>query len=138
MKAYRVYIPGFRQIETSKDVTFDEDTTFSRSRPNHPEEVLDEDPEAPRATVRDSEERDPEDHDMIEPQRPEDPPKEVSHKRRPAWAHEVIQDAEKYGAPERSLRESKRPHTYSIYVALLSDIIDAEPSSFEEAVKKKV
>ena len=31
-KAYRVYILGFRQIKTSRDVTFDEDTTFSRSR----------------------------------------------------------------------------------------------------------
>ena len=75
---------------------------------------------------------------MIEPQRPEDPPKEVSHKRRPVWAHELIQDTEKYGAPEGSLRESKRPHTYSSYVALLSNIIDAEPSCFEEAVEKKV
>ena len=33
-KAYRVYILGFRQIETSRDVTFDEDTTFNRSRLN--------------------------------------------------------------------------------------------------------
>jgi hypothetical protein len=31
-KAYRVYIPGHQQIETSRDVTFDEDATFSRSR----------------------------------------------------------------------------------------------------------
>ena len=37
-----------------------------------------------------------------------------------------------------SLRESKRPHTYSIYVALLSNIIDAKPSSYKEAVEKKV
>ena len=75
---------------------------------------------------------------MTEPQRPKDPPKEVSHKRRPVWARELIQDAEKYGAPDGSLRESKRPPTYSSYVALLSDIIDAKPSSFEEAVEKKV
>ena len=66
------------------------------------------------------------------------PPKEVSHKRRPTWAHELIQDAEKYGAPDGSLRESKRLRTYSSYVALLSNIIDAKPSSFEEAVEKKV
>jgi len=71
-------------------------------------------------------------------QRPVDPPKEVSHKRKPAWAREAIQDAEKYGALEGSLRESKRPRTDSSYVALLSDIIDAEPSSFEEAVGKQV
>ena len=73
---------------------------------------------------------------MAELQRPVDPPKEVSLKRKPAWGRELIQDAERYGAPEGSLRESKRPRTYSSYVALLSDIIDAKPSSFEEAVGK--
>ena len=107
-------------------------------RPNRADEVHDEEPEAPRATGTDAEEHDPKDRDMTEPQRPEDPPKEVSHKRRPASARELIQDAEKYGAPDGSLRESKRPRTYSSYVALLSDIIDAKPSSFEEAVEKKV
>ena len=30
LKEYKVYIPGFRQIETSKDITFDEDTTFNK------------------------------------------------------------------------------------------------------------
>ena len=90
-KAFRVYIPGFKQIETSRDVTFDEDTAFSRSRSNHVEEVLDKEPEAPRATVKDVEEYGPEDHDMTEPQRPVDPPKEVSHKRKPAWARELTQ-----------------------------------------------
>ena len=45
---------------------------------------------------------------------------------------------ERYGALEGSLRESKGPRIYSSYMALLSDIIDAEPSSFEEAVGKQV
>jgi hypothetical protein len=31
-KAYQVYIPGQRQIEVSRDVTFEEETTFRRSR----------------------------------------------------------------------------------------------------------
>ena len=75
---------------------------------------------------------------MTEPQMSIDPPKEVSLKRKPAWAHELIQDAKRYGAPEGSLRESKRPRIYSSYMALLSDIIDAEPSIFEEAVGKQV
>ena len=30
-KAYRVYIPDYKMIEISRDVTFDKDTTFSRS-----------------------------------------------------------------------------------------------------------
>ena len=76
---------------------------------------------------------------MTKPQKPEIPPKEViSYKKKPTWARELIQDAEKYGAPNGSLRVSKKSRTYSSYVALLFDIIDAEPSSFEEAVEKKV
>ena len=53
-KAYRVYISGFRQIETSRDVTFDEDVAFSRSKSNHIDEVHDEEPEAPKATATDA------------------------------------------------------------------------------------
>ena len=45
-KAYRVYIPGFRQIETSRDVTFNEDTAFNRSRSNRADEIHDEVPES--------------------------------------------------------------------------------------------
>ena len=30
-KAYRIYIPGYRQMELSKDVTFDEDSTFKKT-----------------------------------------------------------------------------------------------------------
>ena len=75
---------------------------------------------------------DHEDHDMGEPQEPVEP----LHKRRPAWAREVIQD-EKYGTPTRMHRESKRPRPYSNYVALLCDIIVKEPSNYEEAAEKK-
>ena len=34
-------------------------------------------------------------------------------------------------------RERKRPNPYNKYVALLCDIIDKEPSSYEEAAEKK-
>jgi hypothetical protein len=40
----------------------------------------------------------PEDHDMIESQEP--PQMMISHKRKTAWARELSQDAEKYGAPK--------------------------------------
>ena len=66
-KAYKVYIPGFKQIETSRDVTFDEDITFSKSKQNHIDEVDDEEPKAPRVTGTNAKECDPEDHDMAEP-----------------------------------------------------------------------
>ena len=37
-KAYRIYIPGYRQIELSRDVTFDEDSTFKKSRKDKEDE----------------------------------------------------------------------------------------------------
>jgi hypothetical protein len=47
---------------------------------------------------------------MAEPQRPADPPREmITNKRIPAWAREIIQDAEKYGAPDETFREIKKP-----------------------------
>ena len=106
---------------------------------NHVYEVHDKEPRDPREIGTDAVEHDPANHVMTEPQKPEDAPKEVIfHKGRLAWAHELIHDVEKYGAPYGSLIESKRPRTYSNYVALLYNIIDAKPSSFEEAVENKV
>jgi hypothetical protein len=61
------------QIETSRDVTFDEDATFSRLRQNHTDEVHHEETKAPRIentyTINDivPKEYVLEDHDMEEP-----------------------------------------------------------------------
>jgi hypothetical protein len=62
----------------------------------------------------------------------------ITYQRKPGWARELIQDAERYGAPNKTFRESKRPRLYSNYVVLVSNIIDAEPSSYEEVAEKKV
>jgi hypothetical protein len=47
-KAFRVYIPGYHHIEISRDVTFDEDAAFKKSRRCHLEKVYQEEPVAPR------------------------------------------------------------------------------------------
>ena len=49
-KAYRIYIPGFHQVEISRDVTFDEDASFTKSRKILAYEDHEEEKEAPRAT----------------------------------------------------------------------------------------
>jgi hypothetical protein len=46
-KAYRIYVPGQRQIELSQDVTFDEDAAFFRSNESHLD-VETEEHEAPK------------------------------------------------------------------------------------------
>ena len=37
-KSYQIYIPGYRQIELSRDVTFDEYTTFRKSKKDNEDE----------------------------------------------------------------------------------------------------
>ena len=79
-----------------------------------------------------------EDWGIEEPQEPVDPPREKnSYETKPTCIREAILDAERYGALEGIDRERKRPRPYSSYVALLCDIIDKEPSSYEEAIEKK-
>ena len=78
------------------------------------------------------------DHNMVEPQElVETILEKDSHKRRPSWAQELIREVESYGAPELIHRERKRENPSYSYVALLCDIIDREPSTYEEATEKK-
>ena len=56
----------------------------------------------------------------------------LGHKRRPAWVRQTLQDAEGHVAP-RPYRESKKPQRYLCYIALMSSLLDSEPSTYEEA-----
>ena len=73
-----------------------------------------------------------EDHDMTEPQEP--PMMEISWKINHAWEREIIQEAEIYGAPEGSTRIRKKTKPFSNYVDLMCDLVDQEPTNYEEAV----
>ena len=72
---------------------------------------------------------------MLEPYEPLT--MDISRKRKPAWVREITQEVEKYGAPEGSTRTSKRSNPYSNYVALMCDIVDQEPTSYEKPGQKK-
>ena len=76
-----------------------------------------------------------EDHDIVEVQEP--PQMMILHKRKPAWARELIQDGEKYGVPQGTMRQVKRPKPFSIYMALMCDLLEEEPTYFEEAIHRK-
>jgi hypothetical protein len=140
-KAFRIYIPGYHHIEISRDVTFDEDETLKRSKKCQLEEVYEEEPVAPRVAepvkevtvTHDDEIR--EDCDVIKSQEP--PQMTISHKRKPSWVRELIQDGEKYGSPEGTMRQSKKPKPFSSYMALMCDLIGKEPTCFEQAIQKK-
>jgi hypothetical protein len=116
-KAFRIYIPGHRHIEISRDVTFDEDAALKKSRSCQLEEVYEEEPvipstamrEVPRATepvrevITSPDEEILEDHDISEVQ--ESPQMTVLHKRKPTWARELIQDGEQYGVRQGTIRQ---------------------------------
>ena len=46
LKDYIIYFPGYKNIDISRDVTFDEDTTYNKSRKRPAKEP--EETEAPR------------------------------------------------------------------------------------------
>jgi hypothetical protein len=81
-KAYRIYIPGQRQIEVSRDVIFEEEIAFRRSRESQMEIDSETVPSPPSAVQRET---------VIDPVDPVVPPVDVprdiavGHKR-PAWA----------------------------------------------------
>ena len=87
---------------------------MKRSRKCQFEEVYEKEREAPKASIPITGDApspdDIEDHDVMEPQEP--PCMTVSHKRKTAWAREIIRDAKRYGAPEGSSRQSKKPKPF--------------------------
>jgi hypothetical protein len=150
-KAFKIYIPGHHHIEISRDVTFDEDAALKKSRRCQLEEVCEEEPVIPRIAelvrevlraaepvrevVTSHDEEILEDHDIVEFQEP--PQMTISHKRKPAWARELIQDGEKYSVPKGTTRQVKRPKPFFSYMALMCDLLEKEPTCFEEAIQKK-
>ena len=49
-EAYRIYFPGFKKIDINRDVTFDEDTTYNKSKKRPTEEPKES--EAPRIMIQ--------------------------------------------------------------------------------------
>ena len=76
---------------------------MKRSRKCQYEEVY-EGREAPKVSVPVTSDTldDLDGHDELEPQEPLH--MIISHKRKPTWAREIIQEAERYGAPKGSSR----------------------------------
>lgn len=141
-KAYRIYIPSQKQIEVSRDVTFEEDVAFRKSKGScmeiddeTPQDMdVDHAPEIQRETTESDMSKDP-----IEPLDPTDGPRDIVVSReRPLWVRNTMQEAEQFAYPRGTFRESKRPQRFSGYVALMCNLIEIEPSSVEEAAKQQV
>ena len=62
----------------------------------------------------------------------------IVSRKRPRWAQQTLQDAKGHEAPHGTFRESKKPQRFSSYVALMSHIIDSEPTTYEDASRNQV
>ena len=100
-KAYRIYIPGSRQIEVSKDVTFEEEMAVRKGRGSDME-IDDEELEmrsSPAPIQNELTEKD-EPIDPIDPITTIDIPKDMAvSQKRTRWAQQTLQDAEGHEAP---------------------------------------
>jgi hypothetical protein len=104
-KAYQIYIPGQRQIEVRKDVTFEEEVAFRRSRGSHMEidserqEEMASYPPHPPTVQRETVEL-IDQIDLIDPVALVDVPKVIAvGRKRPTWTHENLQEAEGHATP---------------------------------------
>jgi hypothetical protein len=119
----------------SADVTFDEKIAFKKSIEDSMDSNDDEEHEDPKEESTCSPK-----HLSEEPDQPLEPvePVVVPKKRKqPAWLESTLQEAERHKAPIGTFRESKRPKRFSSYAAFMTNLVNAEPSTFDEAVKKK-
>ena len=68
LKAYRIYFPGYKKIDISRDVIFDEGTAYNKSRKRPVEEPKEAEAEVPRIhdTIMDKEAQE-EDREFEEP-----------------------------------------------------------------------
>jgi hypothetical protein len=142
-KAYKIYVPGQRQIEVSREVTFHEEAAFKKSRELQQESKVVQ-PASPSSKNEESDDEREEPHEgpSNEPLEPDEvlerTLEEPLAKRKPGWLKEIMQEAERIVSPKGTFRERKRPHRFGGYVALMSSISDDEPSSFEKEDKLQV
>jgi hypothetical protein len=109
-----------------RDVTFEEEVSFSKYRGSHMEidsEIQGDifpSPPHPRAVQRETVEPiDP--INLVDHVSPVNVPKDTAvGQKRPAWAHQTLQEAKGHVAPHSTFRESKTPQRYSCYFAYMS------------------
>jgi hypothetical protein len=128
-----------RQIEISRDVTFQEEVAFQRSREAQMETNSETIPSPPSAIQRETYiiQVDPVvPADIVAPS---DIPRDITieHKR-PTWARQTLQEEEGHKAHQGTTRERKRPKRFSSYLSSMTHIIDSEPSFHGEASGEQV
>jgi len=61
-----------------------------------------------------------------------------SGKRKPKWLQDTLRDVTSVAELKRLVRESRPPKRFCSYMAMVTNILDSEPSSYEEAASQQV
>jgi hypothetical protein len=57
----------------------------------------------------------------------------TSRRRKTRWDEHNLREAQEYGAPRTYVRESRAPQIFSSYMVVVSELLEAESSNFQEA-----
>lgn len=131
-KAYRIYVPGQRDVEVRRDVTFDEDIALKKVE-DLPISRKDDDDAAEKQEPSMNEPMPNVDDPMVPLGPPPDDPS--TSRKRPLWLKGTLQGVEKHTAPRGTFRESKKSNRYQGYLVAMSTIIQVEPCTSKEAIK---
>jgi hypothetical protein len=158
-KAYRIFVPEHRRIVVCRDVLFEEERALRRSR-DMPAQIEDQQGQdsgqkSEEAHVHSTESQaqtqgtgigtsvgretsgqDSQETDEEDEQR-EVVPQEIDTRPRPKWYRSTVSDSRQIAPPERSFRESRPPQRFG-YMALMTELIDVEPSTYEQAAQHGV
>jgi len=134
-KAYRIYVPGQQKVEINRDVTFDEGIAFNKSIEDSKDSNDEEEHEDTKEDNTFSQEHPSEELEL--PHEPMEPIFAPKTRKRPAWLECTLQEAKKHKSPSGTFIQSNKTKRFSSYVALMTSIVNAKPSTFEEAVKQK-
>jgi hypothetical protein len=58
-------------------------------------------------------------------------------RKRPACLKTTLQEVRKHKAPTSTFKLSKKPKRFTSYATLMTSLVNAKPSTFEEAINKK-
>jgi hypothetical protein len=134
-KSYRIYIPEQHKIEVRRDVTFNERMALRKSIEEIIEEEELEEPNEENTENKINEKDQPD--DPMEPCEKIDSYIISKTKKRPAWLEATIQDAETLKVPKGTFNKSKRPKRFSSYATYMTELLDEESTTFEEAVQNE-
>lgn len=121
-------------------MTIDENIAYWKSKEVPMDSTEDEEHEAPKeeGSGPSNSSKHPVDHEE-EVEGPSDPMDLVpQNKKRIAWLRSTLQEAEGCATPHGTFKGNKRTKRYFGYETLMTNLIDYEPSTFEEVAIEQV